>query len=67
MKFNKIFYGWYIVYAGMGISALVSLLFVYGFSAFFIPWRDQFGWSRAAMGGVVGLARLEGGIVAPLS
>ncbi len=67
MKFNKIFYGWYIVYAGMGISALVSLLFVYGFSAFFIPWRDQFGWSRAALGGVVGLARLEGGIVAPLS
>ena len=67
MKRTKLFYGWYIVLAGIGIGALSSTLFAYGFSAFFIPWRNQFGWSRAALGGVVGLARLEGGIAAPVA
>ncbi len=64
---KKIFYGWWIVYAGVGIGALSSGLFHYGFSAFFIPWREQFGWSRAALGGVIGFARLEGGIAAPIA
>ena len=31
---KKIFYGWWIVYAGVGIGALSSGLFHYGFSAF---------------------------------
>jgi OFA family oxalate/formate antiporter-like MFS transporter len=53
--------------AGMGVNALNATLFVYGFSAFFIPWRESFGWSRALLGGVVGLARLEGGLVAPVA
>ena len=67
MKRPRIFYGWWVVAAGMGITSLASTLFVYGFSAFFIPWRENFGWSRAVLGGVVGLSRLEGGLVAPVA
>ena len=46
---------------------MTSTFFVYGFSAFFIPWRDQFNWSRGSLGAIVGLSRLEGGLVAPIS
>ena len=67
MNRPRIFYGWWILAAGMGISSLTSTLFVYGFSAFFIPWRETFGWSRALLGGVVGLSRLEGGLIAPVA
>ena len=67
MKRRRIFYGWWVVAAGVGISALASNLFHYGFSAFFIPWRESFGWSRAVLGGVVGVSRLEGGLAAPVS
>jgi MFS family permease len=51
----------------MGIGASNSFVFVYGFSAFFIPWQRAFGWSRAVLGGVVGVSRLEGGLVAPVA
>ena len=67
MKRPRIFYGWWIVAAGTGIATLNGALFVYGFSAFFIPWRVTFGWSRALLGGVVGLSRLEGGVMAPVA
>ena len=46
---------------------MASVFFVYGFSAFFIPWRNQFNWSRGSLGAIVGLSRLEGGLVAPIS
>ena len=67
MKRSKWFYGWHIVSAGIAIGTLTSALFAYGFSAFFMPWKDQFGWTRAQLGGVVGLARLEGGIAGPIT
>ena len=67
MKQPRVFYGWRVVAAGMGINSLNATVFVYGFSAFFIPWRESFGWSRAVLGGVVGLARLEGGLAAPVA
>ena len=67
MKERRIFYGWRIVAAGMGVLFLMENLFLYGFSAFFIPWRNTFGWSRALLGGVSGFARLEGGVMGPIT
>ena len=46
---------------------VTSAVYHYGFSAFFIPWRESFGWSRAILAGVVGMSRLEGGLVAPVA
>ncbi|MDO8749550.1 MAG: MFS transporter [Dehalococcoidia bacterium] len=67
MKPRRIFYGWWIVAAGLGVNSLSSTLYVYGFGAFFIPWQEAFGWSRAALGGLIGMARLEGGLMAPIA
>lgn len=67
-KKPRIFYGWRIVAAGVAVNVLTSAVFIYGFSAaFFVPWQRGFGWSRAQIAGVQSLARLEGGIVAPVS
>ena len=41
--------------------------YVYGFGVYYIPLLNELGASRAASGGVIGLARLEGGLVAPIA
>lgn len=67
MKRPRVFYGWWIVASGIGISSLSATLFTYGFGAFFIAWREAFGWPRTVLGGLIGLSRLEGGVFGPLA
>ena len=67
MKTNRIFYGWYIVTAGVLITTIHGVLYLYGFGAFFIHFQNAFGASRAQIGLVLGLSRLEGGLVAPIA
>ena len=62
----SIFYGWWIVVAGALGMALSAGLNFYGFSAFFVPLTDEFGWSRTALSGVFSLSRLESGITGPI-
>ena len=62
----RIFYGWFIVAAGMGMHLWVSICWVYGMQVFFTPIVQTFGWSRAIVSGAFGLQRLEGSIVAPI-
>ena len=61
-----VFYGWFIVAAGMGMHLWVSICWVYGMQVFFTPIVQTFGWSRAIVSGAFGLQRLEGSIVAPI-
>jgi sugar phosphate permease len=49
------------------INAFGIGTFFYGFSTFFNPMIDEFGWSRTAMSGVFSLSRTEGGIAGPLN
>ncbi|MSQ15854.1 MAG: MFS transporter [Dehalococcoidia bacterium] len=63
---GKVFYGWWIVAAGVALSMMSGGMYVYGFSAFFLPLTREFGWSRASLSGVVAIARLEGGVLSPL-
>ncbi len=63
---GRIFYGWWIVAAGVVLSIMSGGMYVYGFSAFFLPLTREFGWSRASLSGVVAIARLEGGVLSPL-
>ncbi len=63
---GRIFYGWYIVGAGVLLSIMSGGMYVYGFSTFFLPLTREFGWSRASLSGVVSIARLEGGVLSPL-
>ena len=67
-KWNPIgiFYGWWIVAGGSVLTAMGAGLNFYGFSAFFVPLTNEFGWSRSALSGVFALARLEGGFLGPV-
>ncbi|MQF64817.1 MFS transporter [SAR202 cluster bacterium AC-409-J13_OGT_754m] len=65
-RINKVFFGWWIVLAGIGNIAITGGLFVNGFQFYFEPIRKQFGWSRTLMSGAYSLARVEGGFLGPI-
>jgi len=65
-KRKNVFYGWRVVAAGTFINAFGIGCFFYGWSTFFKPLENEFGWSRTAISGVSALSRLEGGIEGPI-
>ncbi|MSQ15062.1 MAG: MFS transporter [Dehalococcoidia bacterium] len=66
MKRSKIFYGWWIVAAGALVLGVYGGVYLYGFSIFFNPLIERFGWSRAALSGAFSVSRLETGLFGPL-
>ena len=62
---GRLFYGWWIVGAGLVSMMLSSGLFFNGFGFYFEPIRTQFGWSRTALSGALSLSRLESGLLGP--
>ena len=62
----RIFYGWWIVLAGTTIMTLMGTFSHYGMGVFFNPLIEEFGWPTAALAGALSLARLEGGVMAPV-
>ena len=65
-KLSKIFYGWWIVGACFLISLLVGGFVVFGFTAFFEPIANEFGWSYAQISLAASLRGAEVGLLAPL-
>ncbi|MBI2871701.1 MAG: MFS transporter [Chloroflexi bacterium] len=63
---RRIFYGWYIVAAGMVSHLWISIAWIYGKQVFFTPIVQTFGWSRAVVSGAFSLERLESSITTPL-
>jgi len=63
---KKIFYGWWIVLACSLIGLYVAGTVVFGFTAFFKPIREEFGWSYTQISLAASLRGLEMGIFAPL-
>ena len=63
---NQIFYGWWIVVAGMATMALSSGLFFTGFGFFFEPIRQTFGWSRTMLSGAYAVSRIQSAGMGPL-
>lgn len=53
--------------AGAFINAFGVGTFFYGFSTFFNPMVEEFGWSRTVMSGAFSLSRTEGGIAGPIN
>ncbi len=64
--FSNIFYGWYIVAAGIGVHAWVAMTWIYGMQLFVTPLRDEFGWTAAAIGLAFSLNRIEGSVLTPV-
>lgn len=62
----KIFYGWWVVLSCFSISFLVSGIIFYGFTAFFEPLVQEFGWSHTQISFASSLRGLEMGFLAPL-
>ena len=63
---KKIFYGWWIVLACSLIGFYVGGVIFFGFTAFFEPIREEFGWSYAEISFAISLRGLEMGLFAPL-
>ncbi len=63
---KKIFYGWWIVLACFFIGLYVGGVVYYGFTAFFEPLVEEFGWSHTQISFAASLRGLEMGILAPL-
>jgi sugar phosphate permease len=61
-KVGNVFYGWWIVTAGVVLCLFGYGGWYYSFGALFNPILTEFGWSRATTSLAFSFARLEGGI-----
>jgi MFS family permease len=62
----KLFYGWYIVAAGLVMNFYNASLFAYGWSAFVNPIVSTFGWTMVQLSLASSLRGLETGIFNPI-
>ena len=65
MKRGGIFYGWYIVAAGLLLMTLNGGAVIYGFTAFIKPIAAAFGWSYAQISLAASLRGVETGVMNP--
>ena len=63
---KRVFYGWWVVLACALIFFYGGGTFYYGFTAFFNPILEEFGWTRAATAAAFSLQSLEAGFLGPL-
>jgi MFS family permease len=62
----KIFYGWRIVAASVGIQTLHACLLLQAFGAYVAVLSEEQGWSKTALSGAAALLSVEGAILGPL-
>jgi nitrate/nitrite transporter NarK len=61
----RIFYGWYIVVAGVLANTIFSAAYFQGFGVLIIPIERSFGWDRWVISAAMSLRQLESGILSP--
>jgi MFS family permease len=68
MSLNKsrLFYGWYIVLAGLLLTTYYSAVFTYGWTSFVTPILATFGWSVTQLSLASTLRGIESGVFNPL-
>jgi sugar phosphate permease len=62
----RVFYGWWMVGAGMGIQLLISGLLNQSYGAYVVLLREDFGWSKTALSGAYSLQQVESGLLGPV-
>ena len=62
---RNVFYGWWIVSAGIGIQVLLTGLMMQAFGVYVSVLQADFGWSKTALSGAFSLQRIESGILGP--
>lgn len=65
-KYPRVFYGWYVVSAGLIITLYTSGVVLFGFTAVFEPIAEEFNWSYAQISLAASLRGVEVGLLAPL-
>ncbi|MBI2885838.1 MAG: MFS transporter [Chloroflexi bacterium] len=65
-RLRRVFYGWWVVAAAMGVLVYGGGVYFYGFGVFFRPIREELGWSRAETSLAFSLSSLEGGLEGPV-
>ncbi|MFC1953326.1 MFS transporter [Chloroflexota bacterium] len=63
---NKFFYGWWMVIASTIMSFVADGSLFFGFTVFFNPIRQTFGWSAAVMSIAFSIHRIGMGILSPI-
>ena len=63
---QNVFYGWWIVGAGIGIQVLLTGLLMQAFGVYVSVLQSDFGWSKTALAGAFSLQRIESGILGPV-
>jgi len=63
----KVFYGWWMVAAATILNFIAGGTFVYGFTLFFNPIRNTFGWGAAVTAVAFTLQRFESGLLEALA
>lgn len=65
-KRRKVFYGWWIVLGSAILNFFVGGTFIYGFTTFFNPIRQTYGWTAAITSWAFTLRGLETGFLDPV-
>src|SRR5918996_791357 len=60
------FFGWWIVAAGIGIQSLIAALLSHAYGAYVVVLKDSFGWSTTTFSAAYSLQRAESGLLGPL-
>ena len=63
---KKVFYGWWIVAAAWIQFLVCGGIAFYGFTTFFNPIADEFGWTAAQISFAFSLRSIEGGVLGPI-
>ena len=63
---GNIFYGWWIVSAGIGVQVLLTGLLMQAFGVYVSVLQADFGWSKTALSGAFSLQRIESGLLGPV-
>ena len=61
----KIFYGWRVVGAGLGLQFLYAGLFMQAFGAYVAVLSEERGWSKTTLSGAAALQSIEGALLGP--
>ena len=63
---ERIFYGWWIVFAGFGLMVIGGGLLFHAFGAYVKVLEEEFGWSRTELSLAFALQRVETGFLGPI-
>ncbi len=63
---RRVYYGWIVVLAGMGVQALQAALLARAYGVYVVLLQADYGWSKTVFSGAFSLQQIESGLLGPL-